>query len=370
MSAISNTQANIQTGSRAMISPSIDMLMIGGASIIFLIFTWYAVDRNASIQSVSMFAYYLSVIVNFPHFLLSYQLLYYDNRKRIFREKKMFWAAVISPTILIAMFAFAIAVGSQIYLGYLVQLMFILVGWHYVKQIYGAVIVTSAINDVYYNNNEKFDLRYNMYSLWIFAWVLSQYGGQQVMYGIPYKIFALPEWLRFAVSVNLGISVLALIILAVRKYIKEGKVAPPVAIVAFLSIYAWFLPVISHPVFFYMIPFFHSLQYLLFGMALRRNKVRIQNKNLDGVEYRKKYAVDYIGYMLLSVLFGTAFFYLIPVALDHYWHVHNGMLGPEVFLFAFTIFLNIHHYFIDNAIWTQNNKEIGEYLIVASKAGI
>ena len=352
-----------QANRRALITPGIDVLMIGGASILFLLLAYYAIDKQASIHTVSYFAYYLSFLINFPHFLISYQFLYYDNRKRLLREKKMFWAAFIVPTVLVAFYVYAIVAGNKTFLGYSVEAMFMLVGWHYVKQIYGTIIITSAISEVYYSATEKFDLRFNMYTLWIFAWLVSQSGFMQNMFGVDYKTFYIPQWCKTTCAVILAISVISVLLHGIRKYVVEGKVPPMVSIVSFLSIYAWFIPTFYHPVFFYMIPFFHSLQYMLFAIALRKNKVRIENKSLHGKEYRIKYLTQFVGYVLLSVVLGAAFFYAIPGLLDILFKPHNGQLGPQTFMLAFTVFINIHHYFIDNAIWTHTNKDIGEYLI-------
>ena len=41
---------------------------------------------------------------------------------------------------------------------------------------------------------------------------------------------------------------------------------------------------------------------------------------------------------------------------DH--QAFNGTL----FLFMFWIFINVHHYFLDNVMWRRENPETGKYL--------
>src|SRR5258708_6252797 len=76
-------------------SNPVDCLLIGGLSILFFGVTYCFVDPSASINSISWTAYYLVFIVNWPHFLVSYQLLYLDNRKKLFKEMPFTWAAFI-----------------------------------------------------------------------------------------------------------------------------------------------------------------------------------------------------------------------------------------------------------------------------------
>jgi hypothetical protein len=38
------------------------------------------------------------------------------------------------------------------------------------------------------------------------------------------------------------------------------------------------------------------------------------------------------------------------------------VLGSTLFLFTFWIFINIHHYFLDNVMWRRGNPEVSKYL--------
>ena len=44
-------------------------------------------------------------------------------------------------------------------------------------------------------------------------------------------------------------------------------------------------------------------------------------------------------------------------------HLHDA----AKLMFAFTIFLNLHHYFIDNAIWRGDNELLRKHLVQASQ---
>jgi hypothetical protein len=38
------------------------------------------------------------------------------------------------------------------------------------------------------------------------------------------------------------------------------------------------------------------------------------------------------------------------------------LFGPAVFVFIFVMWINIHHYFIDNVIWRRDNEDVQKYL--------
>ena len=40
----------------------------------------------------------------------------------------------------------------------------------------------------------------------------------------------------------------------------------------------------------------------------------------------------------------------------------STLFGPAVFVFIFVMWINIHHYFIDNVIWRRDNEDVRKYL--------
>ena len=40
----------------------------------------------------------------------------------------------------------------------------------------------------------------------------------------------------------------------------------------------------------------------------------------------------------------------------------ESVWGPSVFVFIFMMWINIHHYFIDNVIWRRDNEDVRKYL--------
>jgi hypothetical protein len=117
----------------------------------------------------------------------------------------------------------------------------------------------------------------------------------------------------------------------------------------------------------YVIPAFHSLQYLLFVWRFQINKAQASaarpprlrrlrlSTQLQGV-------AAFAGFMLLGETLGWFGFLGLPHTLDLAVAYDRGVWGAGLFLFMIFMFINIHHYFIDNVIWRKENDEVRQYL--------
>ncbi len=349
-----------------LLSPSADALMIGGASLLMFVFAYLFVDKNSNTSQISWAAFYLAMAVNNPHFMASYVFLYWDKRHELLSNKRFLWAAVIAPTLVLSYMAGAIYFGSPRFLSYAVNFMFFTVGWHYIKQIYGTVVVTSARRGYYFTKGESWALKLNLYPVWFMSFIGGNTSIREIMhYGVGYKTFALPEGIKLLNYGLVSVSLVALVAVLFRKWLKEGKLPGPAAVISFAAIYCWYLPVLYHAVFWYMIPFFHSFQYMLFVVALRKNQVKgeAEAKESDGPAQRKYFARHFFGFMALILVMAAATFQWIPRWLDDIVIYDEKMFGSQLFMFIFITFINIHHYFIDNVIWRRDNPSLKKYLL-------
>ena len=334
---------------------------IGGGSIIACLFLWATVDKHANLMTTYNLTYGLAFLFNFPHFLLSYFLLYGDYRKRILSQFRYFWAAVIVPVLLISGFVYAMAAGRTDLLGYSINLMFFSVGWHYVKQVFGCVVVTSARKKIYFSKTERRLFLSNLFALWFLSWL----GGQQSMsgnfFGLKFiNLGIAPEWMSISYAIVVA-TALPLLISLFRKYVNTGARPATSGLVAVIALYVWYLPVFSHPAFSMFIPLFHSLQYMAFVWSLKLNKVTDQVQGLEGKEWRKKWLNDFVGFGVAAAILAALVFDLIPRFLDNSMTMSSAM-GATPFYAVFAVFLNVHHYFIDNVMWRSDNEELRKYL--------
>src|SRR4051812_32520952 len=173
--------------------------MIGGLSVLTFAVAYLFVDKTGSTSQISWAAFYLAFLVNNPHFMASYGLLYWDKRKELFANKRFFWAAVVAPALVLGYMGACIAAGSAEYLSYAVNFMFFTVGWHYVKQIYGTVVVTSARRGYFLSKSEGLALKLNLYPVWFMSFINGNGAVRELMhYGVGYHTFGLPRWLTTA----------------------------------------------------------------------------------------------------------------------------------------------------------------------------
>ena len=340
-------------------------LWIGGFSILFFLATWAFVDKSGSLYTVSLFVAALAFAANHPHFLSSYILLYSDSRNFL-KKPRYIWAGVLVPLVLLSLIIYGMLLRSIEVMSLLVNLMFFTVGWHYVKQVFGCVIVSSVQQKKFYNPLERRALIANLYSVWALSWCSSQVGNHTFdFYGMHYMSFNIPaEFIPLSYS-GIGISLAGLIWLHVQKYIQEGFVPSAIAVVAFVNLYVWYIPVIQHPTFGYAIPLFHSLQYLCLVTLLKKNETLEKCAGQNERESRLKWLRHFWGFLVAAIVLGALAFEFIPKTLDVYFGQNFNSVTPQIFLVAFLLFINIHHYFIDNVIWRSDNENVKKNLFHA-----
>lgn len=342
---------------------TLEVFLVGGLSILVCACAWLFFDKSVPLATISNFAFAAAFAVNHPHFLSSYILMYQDFRKNILKKNRYFFSAVIVPVLLLGLMAYTLHSTDKVLMGHIITSMYFLVGWHYVKQIFGFVIVTSAHRKNYYTAFERKLLLCNLFSIWFLSFLGSHIGNSSFdFYGIPHYSLNLPGWMMQVDQFVLAFSFLSVIYLHIKKYIETGVKPAPPAVASLAALYVWYIPAMAHPGFAYMIPFFHSLQYLTFVWLYKKNQVCDEIKELKGSEWRKNWLQKFAGFMLGAFVLGALAFEFVPKFLDKLNLIPAGSMGSAPFLAAFLLFINIHHYFIDNTIWRSDNPDVKAHL--------
>ena len=77
--------------------------------------------------------------------------------------------------------------------------MALFVGWHYVKQGYGMLMVDAVLKRRFFKDPEKKVFLVNSYVVWIFAWLsVNQAISEQQLWGLQYYTFAFPAPIIYA----------------------------------------------------------------------------------------------------------------------------------------------------------------------------
>jgi hypothetical protein len=342
---------------------SMQVMLVGGFSLISFFFIKLMGSAQAD-ATTSWFIYYFSFIANFPHFLVSYQLLYWDFKDRSFSNYRYIVATIVSPGILAGLLIYGIATPDTKMLGHILNAMYFFVGWHYIKQTFGVISVSNVREKVFYNVEEKRALKGMLYGIWALSWVsLNISGAQYAMEGIPYTSYQLPPWCLQFCWAYLVTSALYCAWIGYKKYIREGVVISFPGLVSIIALLAWYLPVFYNPTYFLIVPLFHSLQYLYFVYLVKSNQAEKLSPVRKTPEQRQAYFKAFYGYLIWPFILGAIFMWFLPKWLDSTFPM-TGFSGANPYMFAFTIFINIHHYFIDHAIWRHDNPTMKNYLFI------
>ncbi len=317
--------------------------------------------------AVGFTTFYAAWVVNDPHFTVTYFLFYRDARARAFggafppaQRARYLVAGFVVPALMTAWGAAAIAHRSWLLMGLLLQSMFFLVGWHYVKQGFGVMTVLAARRGVRLSSTERLAVLAHCYAGWAYAWASPFDPGHQVEEkGVVYMTIAHPRWLEPATHAVFLATIPPLVLVLALKWRRERKLPLVTPLTAMLcSVWSWSIYSNADPLLVYAIPALHSIQYLYFVWLMRRNEAR-EREGPPHFDVSAKVRVGTLA--ALSVAAGVLVFHAGPTALDDLFVSKRAMLdkplGPTPYFAWMFAFVNIHHYFMDWVIWRRENPE-------------
>jgi hypothetical protein len=359
----------------------VEFLLVGGVTPLLFLASWAlrrTIGLDAADLGVGFLFFYGAHLINDPHFSVTYLLFYENARARAFghelgpaQRARYIFAGAIVPAALAIWAATAIAWRSAFSLGLMIQLMFLLVGWHYVKQGFGVMTVLAARRGVRFSRHERWAFLAHCYTGWAYAWASPWDRGTEVEEkGVVYTTLAHPLWLeRLTHAAFLATAVVLLVVLA-RKWRREGRLPILTPLTAFLaSIWSWSIYSSIDPLVVYAIPALHSVQYLYFVWLLRHGEARER----EGPPWFERSAGVRVGFLAVSALaLGWVLFHGAPSALDDFLVPRRARLtdlGATPYFAAIYTFVNVHHFFMDAVIWRRANKK-KRYLLSRPDAGV
>jgi hypothetical protein len=324
----------------AIISPAVDLLLVGGLSLIVFIPLLLSGRTDLVVIGAGAQAM-IAGFINMPHFMASYRIVYRD-RASILKHK---WASIYIPAILVAYIAIALweAQYSPVLVIALVTVGGTYLAWHYTGQIWGMMASFAYLEGVSFQKDERLLIRTGLRILlaWHLAWFLYTQLRDPTKLEALYKI------------VSAG-TVVAFILGAVglfRLKRRTGKTPPLRAIVAWLAIFAWYALMARDPKAIFWIQMAHALQYLSFPVRVEMNRTEPGSLARHMVLY---------GLILLGVSVAVGLF--VPTALmGAVDKIFNEESGKSASILVLT-FINIHHYFTDGVIWKISNPDVRKEL--------
>lgn len=354
-----------------------EFLITGGATLLLIplaLLYRNAVGLDHAEYIVSFAAFYAAYVINDPHFAVSYMLFYKNIKARTFgaefsgaQRVRYLVSGFLVPALLVGWITVAFVQQSSQILGGMVQLMFFLVGWHYVKQGFGVLTVLSGRRGVRFLPYERLVFLTHCFSGWAYAWTSPrEMGGNYEEHGVVYTALSHPAGLE-QVTLFVFVASCVALVAAVVARIRRGDALPPLAASTgfLMSIWLWTVYSGFDPLIAYVIPGLHSLQYWYFVYLLKKNEGQSPEFAASPFSLPTRLGLFFATAVVLAWLGFTG----VPWVLDENFAATTakmGVLSADVstiglgatpYVAAFATFINIHHYFMDHVIWRRENPD-------------
>ena len=334
----------------AIIHPLVDLLSVGGLSILVLVPLLVSGREDLAFISLPAVAW-AGALVNYSHFMASYRIIYRD-REMILRHK---WASMGIPLILVGYSVVAFWQAEQ----QRPQLMGLIVGvgsaylaWHYTGQVWGMMASYTHLSGGRFEPAERRLVRGSLRILlaWHVVWFARIWFGQTNL--------AEPFWLTPLYQAASAATILALLLGAAgmtKMWLRTRRAPPARAVVAWLAIFCWYaamarwgLPAL------FLVQLAHAIQYLEFPARVEINRA----VGAAGGRVSGRLAAYVI------ILLATSFLVTLLVpgpamsVVADFLGVEPNRAAPLLLL----MFINIHHYFTDGVAWKLSNPEVRKEL--------
>jgi len=299
----------------------------------------------------------LSTLINHPHFMMSYRLLY-NSREQIQEYR---WSSTWMPVLLVLVLIIGVvapvdAVGGAgpLLLEGLNVVAALYLAWHYNGQAWGMVASFSYLGGIKLSRNEKAMIRSGlrvMTAVHVLIALMLVKPGWTVREYVVQREETMGIWLHDLLIVALIFAAVTLPIglMAFRTASRRaGKRWPITACTSWLAVYFWYaLLYFQRDVFgvLVIVQLAHALQYLVFT-----TRVEINRNKTESVSGVVRTAVTFA----VAIGVGAIVFDLpgwIGMSSDTA-RMYGMVMG------AVASAINIHHYFVDGAIWKISNPRV------------
>lgn len=331
----------------SILTPTLDLLVVGGLSLIVFIPLLLSGRRDLVLVGAGAQAL-LGTAFNMPHFMASYRLVYRDKAS-ILKHK---WASIYVPSILLVytIFALMVAKDSPAATIVLISVASAYLAWHYTGQVWGMMASFGYLEGLRWEPRERLMVRTSLRILlvWHITWFLfTQLRNPSVVQ--PFYEAALA-----ASSVAFILGLVAF--WSVKR--RTGRFPPNRALVAWLAIFVWYAMMWRDPKAIFWIQIAHALQYLAFPIRVELNRSAADAHDHHGkpvIMHMVLYGVILLG---VSVVMAQLVPYSAMSVIGRVYGEKPAKAAPILIL----MFINIHHYFTDGVIWRLRNPDVRKEL--------
>jgi hypothetical protein len=329
---------------KAMISPSIDTLSIGGLSIAvtvgMLAFGPVPFDKHVP----AIVPYLLTAGITWPHFLSSYRLLYATRESILtYRRASIYFPAALGAY---GLFAVAMSAAHPVHVNLLSLAAGVYLARHYAGQTWGMMASFSHIAGAAFAPRERriCQLSLDVIMVWHIVWAAAR--GLEFAPTLKPYVAVVDAHVDPLAGVSFVLGAVGLVMMA-----RRTRKMPVRVVVPWLALYGWYALLRRDPTSLVVVQSAHALQYLIFPMRIE--------------ETRSGHVASSVGFaraarwLAITIAVGLAAFAGIP-ALFRVVYQNAGGAGDlsAAFLSVFVSFVNIHHYFIDGCLYKLRNPAV------------
>ena len=349
----------------AILSPLVDAFCTGGLSLaLFGAMIVAALVGHFTFNS-SQFQWCLLIataLVNWPHFMASYRLLYGSPETR----RRYTWASLILPAMLVVYCLAAIVVpritasdvfdvasgdvpaSRELVDPTMLRALFVVnlfyLAWHYTGQGWGMCASFAYLQGLRFDNRERHLVRIGFRALLVVHVVAVLAGLDELSPEIRETVTRVQPWTlaAAALTIPLGMAGFAL------AWRRTGRLPWLRTVVPWGSMYVWYamLPIV--PESFVWLQLAHALQYLEFPLRVELNRRERRTKPRRAPKLpRAGYVGLYYGALVVAGLVVFASPFLLNRGAD-------GIALAALIAAA----VNVHHYFVDGCIWKISNPAV------------
>jgi hypothetical protein len=335
------SSAALPTRPAAILSPAIDLLCVGGLSLVILVPLLASGIPDLGFMALGL-VFWPITLLNYAHFMASYRIVY-RSREMILRHR---WASIGVPAILLVWVAVAVVEAGQ---GSTLMLLGLTVvgsgylAWHYTGQVWGMMASHTHMAGTGFAPRERLLVRTGLRILlaWHVVWFLRTTLRDPTSIE---PIYQLLSWGGLA-AFGLGAAGLGL------RWQRSGLRPPVRVLVPWLAIFAWYAAMARWGIpALLLVQAFHALQYIEFPLRVEMNRAAVSSAG--------QVAGHMFAYSMALLLVTLALVVWVPGPAMNIMADMFGIPPNAIMVLLIIQFINIHHYFTDGVIWKISNPEV------------
>jgi hypothetical protein len=325
---------------RYFVNAPVDALLIGGASVVL-----YAIFRLrpqlAASPSVASLAATLVWVCNYPHFASTNYRLYH-SRSAIAQYPL---TSIVTPLVMLAA-VIGCYMSPTAMAPLFIKLYLLWSPYHFSGQTLGITMVYARRTGFVIAGYLRHSLTAFIFLTFAVQNAWAEVGlHRNAFYGVEYPTLGVPVWLPELLTKAMWIALATTIALLIWKLLDQGQRVPLIVLLPAFTQYIWFVATPAGQ-FGYMVPFFHSLPYLLIAWSVQLKLGLAERKREPSVRY---VWTESARWMAINIVGGYALFWVLP---------QIGSLFGKPLVFSTAVMLaaiQIHHFFVDGVIWRLRN---------------